>query len=284
MKRVLRSVGAALLTVVLCVGMLTPAASAAALITGQIPVTVFMTGSIPEGGDTVTAILQAVDNAPMPVDSEDGIATLEISCNAGENTAFFAIPYSQLGVYHYTVIMAPGGHPFGEYDTDTKYNVTVSVTNDESQGGCAVTVVAYPEGSETKGDIIFENDYVPPVELTVVKKWSDDGKNRPSSVDIQLLCGDTVWDTVTLSQKNGWQHTWEGLDSRLEWSVRETNVPTGYKAGYKVKNGVWTVTNTKSLMQTGQLNWPVPVLAAAGISVLAIGLYLTLSGKKDKNA
>lgn len=39
----------------------------------------------------------------------------------------------------------------------------------------------------------------------------------------------------------------------------------------------------RELPQTGQLNWPVPVLAAAGITLLLIGLVLRLHGGGKDN-
>ncbi|MCD7763296.1 MAG: LPXTG cell wall anchor domain-containing protein, partial [Lachnospiraceae bacterium] len=44
-------------------------------------------------------------------------------------------------------------------------------------------------------------------------------------------------------------------------------------------------TATSTLPQTGQLNWPVPVLAAGGILLLLVGRYLKRSEeKREKHA
>lgn len=285
MKRVLNPAVLALLVLVMCAGMLAPAASAETLINGQIPVNVKMTGSIPGEGDTVNVILTAVDNAPMPVDAKDGTASLEIQCDGVNNEAFFSIVYSELGIYYYTVTMRPGDHALGEYDTEAVYNVTVSVTNNTAYNGYEITVAAYRNGSEKKGNIEFENDYAPTIELTVVKKWVDQNSTRPSSVQIDLLRDGKVveGETVTLNKKNDWQYTWTGLDSRCEWSVKEKKVPAGYTASYKFDkaNQVWTVTNTGSLLQTGQLSWPIPVLVSAGILFVVVGLMLIRKRKGD---
>lgn len=42
-----------------------------------------------------------------------------------------------------------------------------------------------------------------------------------------------------------------------------------------------TTPTDSTLPQTGQLNWPVPVLAAAGVLVFLFGWYLTRSARKD---
>lgn len=44
-----------------------------------------------------------------------------------------------------------------------------------------------------------------------------------------------------------------------------------------------TTTTTTILPQTGQLNWPIPVLAAAGVLLLLAGWYLSRTGKKHRN-
>lgn len=45
-----------------------------------------------------------------------------------------------------------------------------------------------------------------------------------------------------------------------------------------------TVTNTGSLLQTGQLNWPIPVLTIAGLAVIALGVFLITRRKKENDA
>lgn len=119
-----------------------------------------------------------------------------------------------------------------------------------------------------------------PQSLTVKKVWSDNGKNRPTSVTVTLYNGDTKVDTVTLSASNNWTYTWQELDGLGDWSVKEINVPNGYKATYKTKDGVTTITNTASLIQTGQLNWPIPVLAGIGALLLIVGLFLIFGKRK----
>ena len=47
----------------------------------------------------------------------------------------------------------------------------------------------------------------------------------------------------------------------------------GYKVSYLVNGDYVTVRNTESLIQTGQLNWPVPVLAGAGLVLVLAGAF-----------
>lgn len=119
-----------------------------------------------------------------------------------------------------------------------------------------------------------------PETLTVKKVWSDNGKNRPASVTVALYNGETQVETVALSASNGWTYTWQALDGLGNWRVKEINVPRGYRATYQVKGEITTITNTASLIQTGQLTWPIPVLAGMGSMLLIAGLFLVLGKRK----
>ena len=44
-----------------------------------------------------------------------------------------------------------------------------------------------------------------------------------------------------------------------------------------------TITNTATLIQTGQLNWPIPVLGGLGALMLLCGI-LVLKKRKSSNA
>ena len=116
-------------------------------------------------------------------------------------------------------------------------------------------------------------------ELTVKKVWNDDGKNRPSSVKVMLKNEEGVKQTVTLNSSNDWTYKWEGLDSKKTWTIEEIDIPSGYKASYSTEGKVCTITNTAKLIQTGQTNWPMPVLFFAGILFISAGVMLKIIGK-----
>lgn len=121
-------------------------------------------------------------------------------------------------------------------------------------------------------------------DITVKKVWFDDNgagaTKRPESVKIRLLQGDDVIDSVVLSEENGWQHTWVNMVERDDYSVEEVKVPKDYKATYKQNGFEFTVTNTATLVQTGQLNWPIPILAFSGLVLIALGYILRNRGKR----
>lgn len=133
-------------------------------------------------------------------------------------------------------------------------------------------------------------DYEPvvpaePVDLTVEKVWADENDKRdirPDSVTVTLYNGDTAVDKVTLGAWNNWTYTWKDLEGDGDWSVLETGIPKGYTPSYRTSGEVVTITNTATLIQTGQMNWPIPVLGSLGI--LMIGLGVMTMWKKRRNS
>lgn len=154
------------------------------------------------------------------------------------------------------------------------------------------------------------NTETPPdsgVSRRVIKVWDDAGHNdsRPQSVTVQLLQNGRVYDTVTLSGENNWRYTWHDLNARSQWMVVEREV-SGYTVTVSQAGATFMVTNTAipegtndpdvpdgpepptidpvvpkgpSLPQTGVLWWPVPLLSAAGILLIAVGCA---RGRKDE--
>lgn len=122
------------------------------------------------------------------------------------------------------------------------------------------------------------------VDLGVRKVWSDNGKDRPSSVSVTLYNGDVAVETVILGDWNSWSYTWRNLSSTGNWQVIEVNIPRGYTPSYSVRDGVVTITNTATLIQTGQLNWPVYALGGAGLLLVAFGFVIIVKQRKKGNA
>ena len=124
-----------------------------------------------------------------------------------------------------------------------------------------------------------------PLDITVHKVWSSDSaKNRPSSVTVTLYDGDVAYATVRLGAWNNWTYSWKDMSAYGNWQVVETNIPKGYVPSYSVDDGVVTITNTRSLIQTGQLNWPIWVLGGAGLALVALGGAMLVKKKKQNNA
>lgn len=162
-------------------------------------------------------------------------------------------------------------------------------TAEEAAVPAGYTVSYKTEGTETT-ITNTKNDTPPtpptyPLDITVHKVWSNDnGKARPSSVTVTLYNGDIAYDRVRLSAHNNWTYTWKDPNAYGNWQVIETNIPKGYVPSYSVSGNIVTVTNTRSLIQTGQLNWPIWVLGGAGLALVALGGAMLAKKKKQNNA
>ena len=111
--------------------------------------------------------------------------------------------------------------------------------------------------------------------ITIRKVWNTDGSvSAAEQVTVQLLRGDTVIETAVLNQENDWQVTYTDMPEGDNYSIKEVNVPKDFTASYKQSGYVFTVTNTHTLAYTGQLIWPIPVLAAMGMLFLLVGICL----------
>ncbi len=161
------------------------------------------------------------------------------------------------------------------------------------------------------------------VSVTVNKVWEDaGGEERPSSVSVALLRDGERYRSTTLSEENGWRHTWGLLPDDHRYTVAETAVADGYTVSIDRNGSSFTITNTAAegiddpdtpltpgpgdegdqpdqpdieelpddptpeagLPQTGTLWWPVQVLTIAGILLFSIGWLGWKRGKKDHEA
>lgn len=174
---------------------------------------------------------------------------------------------------------------------------------------CVPTVVYVPVASEDNSAWVYDvtvipkyesipfgsGDDIPTVDVKVLKVWEDNDNKvmRPNKVKVQLVGNGIVLDTVVLSEDNEWTYLWQGLDGSIRYSVTELEVPAYYTVSIKQEDITYIITNTStisgpgntgsttpSLPQTGLLWWPVPVLAAAGIAMIVIGLVV----KKEEGA
>lgn len=122
--------------------------------------------------------------------------------------------------------------------------------------------------------------------LKIRKIWRNTTANdNLTPVIIHLIVNGHIHDTVTLAPDNNWSATFDNpLPSGADWSVVEINVPTGYTASWSWDTDgqyIWiNMVNTKNgtppppppeLPQTGQLWWPVPVLAVSGMLLFGLG-------------
>ena len=148
-----------------------------------------------------------------------------------------------------------------------------------------LTTITNTKKTPPKPDPDPDPDPSYPLDVVVRKVWSsDDGKDRPDSVTVTLYNGDVPYETVRLGAWNNWTYTWKDLSAYGNWQVIESNIPKGYVPSYSVSGNVVTITNTRSLIQTGQLNWPIWVLGGAGLVLVSLGGAMLVKKKRENNA
>ena len=160
------------------------------------------------------------------------------------------------------------------------------------------SLVALPNSTDGNSwiyDVTISPKYtsVPPVpktegetiDINVIKVWSGEANKdkRPTFVYAELICDGQVIDTVTLNSGNNWRHTWKDLDATKTYNVTEKEVPAGYTVTITRDGNTYTMNNysgevprktppeTPRLPNTGQLWWPVPILAGAGLVLIVLG-------------
>ena len=110
------------------------------------------------------------------------------------------------------------------------------------------------------------------IDVTVIKKWNSNGSKIPNSIEIALYKGEEIIDTVTLSKDNNWTYTWENIEKSESYKVLEVNVPDNYTVTYKQNEYTFTVINTDTLVNTGQIYFPIIILTVMGIVFIVLGL------------
>ena len=119
-----------------------------------------------------------------------------------------------------------------------------------------------------------KTDIIRLIDIIVEKKWDMVNDNTPKKVTIQLLKKDEIIDTITLNKDNNWIYTWKQIEASDEYSVKEINVPTGYTDTYRQVENKFIVTNTKTLVQTGQNIILIEILTILGLSLIVLGIFL----------
>lgn len=120
-------------------------------------------------------------------------------------------------------------------------------------------MVMLPEYDSESGEWLYavtadakhSSDKIPEFPQTITRKvlkvWNDEGSadSRPEEIEVSLLCGGEVYDTVTLSADNNWRYSWSGLDSTLDWTVAEEKLD-GYTVEVSLEGITFVITNTRT--------------------------------------
>lgn len=162
--------------------------------------------------------------------------------------------------------------------------VLMTVPNRDAKGAWENQVIVDYSGKLSAEDID---------EYTAVKIWDDEGfeNNRPDELKVTLYKDGERYSTAVLNEDNNWEYKWTKLPQGASWSVKEDKVPAGYKVTYVKESDATIIENVLvpaktpsqsggKLPQTGQLWWPVPILAILGIAFFAIGWARRNSGER----
>ncbi len=180
-------------------------------------------------------------------------------------------------------------------DRYTASPLVISVPNYDSQNGTwEYNIDASPKIFDGNGNEDGSETYI-----SVVKKWETD-KVHPESITVVLLRDFQEYEEIQLNESNNWHYRFDNLPKNHIWSVVEKQVPKGYTVYYETSSNTVTIINksedtqeegtTKpsepgkdedNLVQTGQLNWPVPVCAISGLLIFSIGWAVLNFGKKE---
>lgn len=179
-------------------------------------------------------------------------------------------------------------------DLELGLYLVVQTENANGYYGIDPFLVSLPLEDKVKDQWIYDVDASPKMkptpivpsdtELTVKKVWIDEESQRPKQIHVTLYRDQIAYEKIVLNQDNNWQYTWKNLSDNYIWTVKETIVPEGYIVSYNQYENVVVITNTgDELINTGQLKWPIPVLAISGIMLFSLGWFLTFIKKDTKH-
>lgn len=173
-------------------------------------------------------------------------------------------------------------------ENDTIYKpapVIVSLPSETVEGDYNFDVIT--DMKYTKEEVPKEPQLV---DLNVMKIWRDKGNEakRPKSIQVVLLKDGKAYKEQTLNDDNHWQYEWKDLSSEFEWDVIEDEVPKNYTVGKGKTKDTVVLANTfddsddsgdddsgkKPIKapDSGQLWWPVPILAVGGLLFVTLGI------------
>ena len=82
------------------------------------------------------------------------------------------------------------------------------------------------------------------IEYKIVKLWRDEGKERPDTVEIEILKNGAHESTQLLSAENNWTYTWEAPDDGAVWNAVERNIGDGYTVTLEKNGNSFVIINT----------------------------------------
>lgn len=149
-----------------------------------------------------------------------------------------------------TIQLEPGKYVFKEEKAPEGYEI---VNDFEFEVKVDGTIESTSMDIEINGNQMIVYDKrkeVKKITKSVKKVWQDtDANDRPKSVKVQLYVdGIECGNEVELNEENNWKYVWENLEDGKMYSVKEVDVPEGYKSTVStIGDGDtdYIITNTK---------------------------------------
>ena len=180
-------------------------------------------------------------------------------------------------------------HQFYQLPTEGEYSVSIApisryTTTYDLRGDSCIILNKYKGGGGGGGGTTPDTPTPETGHVTVYKLW-DDGENaagkRPAQVTVQLIRGDTVEKTATLSAANSWSHTFYELDPTASYTVREAAI-SGYTADYRgnASTGI-TITNRTAPQPDQPINPDPPTPAEPVPEIMDIPVTVVWHGDEN---
>ena len=149
----------------------------------------------------------------------------------------------------------------------------------EGYSQCRPFLVTVPNQDES--GFVYDVNASPKTEIekltdiTIKKVWNTDETVKIADyVTVELLRDGILVETTILNKDNNWKEIYPDMPVSDGYTIKEIDVPKGFTATYSQNGYDFTVTNTATLIQTGQLVWPIPVLALIGLTLIAVGVMV----------
>lgn len=220
-------------------------------------------GNWPEGA-SFTMNLQAVDNAPMPDGTANGVKSITVG---NESPASFGtIKYEKAGTYHYIVTESKGSDKNFTYD-ETQHPVTVTVTESADHKLSASII-----GGNSSGIVEVTNHYTTPKKENGGNKENSGGNKTNGSTNNSSgnnSSGGSKTNGSTSGKTNG--QVQPANSQTLKNSLAKTN-PSGSAASSGNASG--------SLVRTGDQTELTAMIALLLTSACGLAAVLALKKKR----
>ncbi len=134
-----------------------------------------------------------------------------------------------------------------------------------------------------------KTDILKLIDINVKKIWNtplsnkNDKENLPRYIEVGLYKNNELISKIKLNKDNNWSYTWEDLEKSDEYSILEVNVPKGYTATYEKIDNTVVITNTKTLVQTGNNYYLALIIGLLGIIFIMLGIFYNLKVKNEQD-